>query len=319
MLRLGLMMGWCVLVVVGTGADRSRQTPTIAATVDQREIMLAEVDKLVDDQTHHLTLNATARQVAQAEAVKQLVGEVLVTEYLTEHTQAISDDELKLELERLEQKLKSVGKTLDGYCAEQRLTPAGLERQIRFRESWRRYLESMLTEDNLKKHFEKNRRDLDGTQLRVQHLLLKFHDPDQTKAEPLIQQAESIRQEILSGKTTWDQAVHDHSDGPSAENNGDLGSIQRHSPMPESFSQAAFKLNPGEISPPVTTRFGVHLIRCVSIEPGDETWETIRPKTIRHATQFLFDWICQQQLPKATVQYTKDCPHWDADGRLVAE
>jgi len=40
--------------------------------------------------------------------------------------------------------------------------------------------------------------------------------------------------------------------------------------MDEAFSRAAFALQTGQISPPVRSPFGVHLIRCEAIKPGTE-------------------------------------------------
>ena len=46
--------------------------------------------------------------------------------------------------------------------------------------------------------------------------------------------------------------------------------------MAEAFTTAAFQLNEGEISLPVVTVHGVHLIRCDTIRPGKHTWRDQR-------------------------------------------
>ena len=51
-----------------------------------------------------------------------------------------------------------------------------------------------------------------------------------------------------------------YSTGPSAGKGGDIG-IFTHDRMAEEFSDAAFKLKPGQISKPVQTKFGFHIIK----------------------------------------------------------
>ena len=90
----------------------------------------------------------------------------------------------------------------------------------------------------------------------------------QKEIDALEKQAESIRTEIISGKIDFAAAAEKYSAGPSGKQGGRLGKIGRQGPMDESFSRAAFELKAGEISPPVRSPFGVHLIRCDEVVPG---------------------------------------------------
>lgn len=87
-----------------------------------------------------------------------------------------------------------------------------------------------------------------ATQVRASHLLVN------TKEE-----AEQCKQEIASGKTFAEvaQAV---SKCPSKAQGGDLGFFGRGQ-MVAPFEQAAFGLPVGEVSEPVQTQFGWHLIQ----------------------------------------------------------
>ncbi|MDD3420581.1 MAG: peptidylprolyl isomerase [Candidatus Gastranaerophilales bacterium] len=87
----------------------------------------------------------------------------------------------------------------------------------------------------------------EATQVRASHILVK------TKEE-----ADEIRKEIQKGMT-FSQAAQEFSLCPSGEEGGDLGYFDRGMMVPE-FEDAAFSLPIGQLSQPVRTEFGWHLI-----------------------------------------------------------
>ena len=86
-----------------------------------------------------------------------------------------------------------------------------------------------------------------------------------------------------------------HGAGPSAKAGGDIGWIERREPMPEAFSAAAFALKPGEVSLPVETTFGVHLIQVLEVKPGTKTWQEAADRLKPAATLFLFRRLAEQE------------------------
>jgi len=70
-----------------------------------------------------------------------------------------------------------------------------------------------------------------------------------------------IRQEALDG-TDFQVLAGRHSDGPTGPRGGNLGDVERGQMVPE-FESAALKLKNGEISLPVETQFGFHIIQMV--------------------------------------------------------
>jgi peptidyl-prolyl cis-trans isomerase SurA len=77
------------------------------------------------------------------------------------------------------------------------------------------------------------------------------------------EQLERIRKEIVAGEKTFETAAGIESEDPgSRDNGGDLGTMGRNDFVPE-FSAAAFKLQNGEISQIVKTKFGFHIIQMV--------------------------------------------------------
>lgn len=72
------------------------------------------------------------------------------------------------------------------------------------------------------------------------------------------QEAIKLKEEILSGKDFEDVAA-EHSNCPSGARGGDLGFFGRGQ-MVKEFENAAFDLKVGELSDPIRTNFGWHLI-----------------------------------------------------------
>ena len=81
---------------------------------------------------------------------------------------------------------------------------------------------------------------------------------------------EKIRQDIVSGAKTFENCAGIYSDDPgSRDNGGRYDGVTRTGPWAAEFVAAAFKLQPGEISPIVKTKFGYHIIQMIS-RKGDE-------------------------------------------------
>ncbi len=78
-----------------------------------------------------------------------------------------------------------------------------------------------------------------------------------------------IKNEIESGVRTFEEAAATYSEDGSAENGGDLGTFDRNRMVP-AFTEVAFSLPVGQISDPVQTQFGFHLIEVLEQETGEE-------------------------------------------------
>jgi peptidyl-prolyl cis-trans isomerase D len=97
------------------------------------------------------------------------------------------------------------------------------------------------------------------------------------------ERAAALRREILDGAEFADVAARESADSASRANGGDLGEVARGSFVKE-FEDAALALRPGQLSEPVETPYGWHVIRLegrtdstlharhvlVPIEPVDE-------------------------------------------------
>ena len=97
--------------------------------------------------------------------------------------------------------------------------------------------------------------------VRASHILISVQKHSREEARKL---AENVRKKALAGENFEKLAETYSEDRSAAENKGDLGFFTSEKMVPE-FSQAAFALkNPGDISQPVESPFGYHIIRLTA-------------------------------------------------------
>lgn len=98
------------------------------------------------------------------------------------------------------------------------------------------------------------------TQTQVRHILLR-NDEKRSTAQAIKQLAE-FKQRIQTGAAEFAGLARDNSEDGSAKDGGDLGWGRPGQFVPE-FEEAMDRLAPGQISDPVVSRFGVHLIQVL--------------------------------------------------------
>ena len=79
--------------------------------------------------------------------------------------------------------------------------------------------------------------------------------------------------------------------------------------MPE-FENACVDLEIGQISEPVTTRFGVHLIRSDAVEPGKRRLSDVRDRLQQELARELLEKLARLQRKYSSVTFTGKAPHF---------
>jgi len=87
------------------------------------------------------------------------------------------------------------------------------------------------------------------TRINAQHILVKTE-----------QEAKAVLEELKT--KNFDTVAKEKSICPSAKNSGNLGWFS-HGQMVKEFQKAAFSLKKGQISQPVKTQFGWHIIKVI--------------------------------------------------------
>jgi peptidyl-prolyl cis-trans isomerase C len=107
-----------------------------------------------------------------------------------------------------------------------------------------------LTPDATKKVYEEAAKQMGGEQeVRARHILVPTED-----------EAKAILVEIKKGTDFSELARQKSKDPGAAAEGGDLGYFTKDQMVPE-FSEVAFKLDKGQVSDPVKTQFGWHIIK----------------------------------------------------------
>lgn len=122
------------------------------------------------------------------------------------------------------------------------------------------------SEDDLRKAYnEDSARFSTPEQRRASHILFNL-PATAAEQQQALAKIEAIRTQALSG-TDFAQLAKQHSqDVGSSGNGGDLGLIERGLFHPE-FERAALALKAGEVSKPVRTKDGYHLIKITALKP----------------------------------------------------
>lgn len=313
---LGLL-GWACLpcsliaqdadVTKGVDVARNVEQDAVAATVGQTEIPAARIQRHLDRTVGDRPFTREQRKQLEVEALQHFVNRELVNHYLDGRNYDVGPNQIKIEFEQLTANLERVGKTLKDHLEKQGQSRESLEREIRWKIRWNAYLEKTLTDQVLRSYFDRHRRKFDGTEMHVAQILLATGE-GQDSVEAAQKQALQIRNQIVAGETTWKAAVSEFSIAASKDREGDIGWIRYNEPMPKAFSQHAFGLNLNQIAMPLTSSFGVHLIKCLEVRQGKAEYGDVQDAVHTAASKDLFELMAKRQLSEVKVTYQ---PGWN--------
>jgi len=221
----------------------------------------------------------TAQSACARFTLTTLIQEDLVKGYARAHHVTVAPSEVTKALTDLR---SALGDTLDQQLAAEDLTERDLTdivgRILLFNDVQTAVATSRVDDAQLRQLYQEQR--LQFTQIHAKHILVK------TRAQALRIEHEVTAQNF--GRLAEENSI----DPGSASNGGDLGPLQA-STLNATFVQAALKLQPGEISEPVHTGFGWHIIQLVSVDvrPFDQVRDQLAGPL--RASAFT-DWLQEQ-------------------------
>ncbi len=308
-----------LVVVAGLALGACDAAEQPAAEVDEATItneQLAEDQELFDFLTS--ISGSTCGQPAEDETqdaacarltLTNLIQEELVKGYADENDLAADPDTVADVIGQIEQ---SVGgpEALDEQLAQSDLTRAGFEafatRLLLFNSVQTAVGEDEVTDEQVQELYDQNRSQY--TTVEVAHILL----PTRAEAEDIAREA--------TPKNFADLAAERSQDTASAANGGSLGPtveaafVQQYDPT---FVAAALELQPRQISAPVQTQFGWHVIELLSREvaPLEQVREQITSQAAAEAFQ---SWM-RERLQTAEIRVNPRYGRLDrASGEVVA-
>ena len=226
-------------------------------------------------------------QLARARQLQMTVGD----DEIDRQIDALTADN-QISREQLEQLLQNRGMTLDTYRQQIReglLVTKVVNAEVRSR--------LIILDGELQEAYEARRETyrIPGS-LTVSHIL--FLLPERSSDDDVARrqaEAEAVLQAIRDGGD-FAALARRHSEGPSAERGGLLGTFKADELLP-GFDEATTALQPGEVSDVVRTRVGLHVIRLEDREADryrslDEVREELQNELLRDRTEAKYqEWL----------------------------
>jgi parvulin-like peptidyl-prolyl isomerase len=320
------MRFFCFALLIISLHAAAAESAEIAATVNGQPITVAEVSAIYEKRL------ATAKSIdpllvprVQAELLQGLIDFRLLQAHFKESPNRASNEQIAAAEESLRKQLmaRDPSLTLEKLAAATGQTPEQFREELTIKLSMNKEIGNTSKPTDLEEFFNARRAEFDGSELRVSHILMR--PLQRATPQELLQleaQAAAIREAILGGKLTWAAAVEKYSQGPSRDQGGDLGWIRRDGPMLDAFNRAAFALradNGSEISPPVLTPFGMHLITRTGSKPGKKTLAEVRPQVEAAFLSSRAAELLKQIQRAGKVEFTGKWPHYKPGTKDLAE
>ncbi|MDP7978522.1 peptidylprolyl isomerase PrsA [Bacillus multifaciens] len=188
---------------------------------------------------------------------------------------------------RFDEYKKQYGDQFASVLKQSGVTEKQLKESVRGELAMKEAVKKSITDKEVKDNYK--------PEIKASHILVKDEET-----------AKKVKDELAQGKSFEDLAKQYSQDPGSKDKGGDLGYFKPGS-MVKEFEDAAYKLKKDEISNPVKTQFGYHIIKVTDIKelkPFDQEKDSIKndlvDKKMKDA-QFMND-LVTKEIKKADVK-----------------
>ncbi len=310
-----------MLMISSVRAQQPQIIDGIAAIVGDEIVLRSEVNQYTINTALQMGIdlqkNPQKLKTLRKQVLKNLIVQKVLLQKAREDSVQVDDSQVDQALDnQVQQWIKQMGskEAVEKYFGG---SINKIKRQFRD-DIKNRMLVDKLQQENFKKvhvsrteveQFYKTMKDSlpkRGTSVNLSHILLTVKAGKHAKEEAY-QRISKILDQLKAGADFAELAKTYSEDPGSAANGGDLGYVKRGD-FVKSFEEVAFKLQPGQISGIVETKFGYHIIQMM-----DRKGEKIR---VRH---ILIRVVPTQQDELNTVKEIKDLYRRAKAGENFAE
>lgn len=304
-----VILGVSVAGSLLASSARAELVDKVAAVVNNDIVPFSEVEQRAAPELARLSQepNPAARAKARAELTKaaldQLIGEKLIDAELKEANIELTDAQLQTAIDEKRKEVNLSPEQFEQAIREQGYSMSTFKEQFRHQMQRQQLIrvkvlpKIKVTEQDLKGEYQKYLKSTgDDFEVHVRHVVVAV--PAGANAEQMKSaeaKARTLAKEAQKPGVDFADFAKKHSDGSSAADGGDLGFFKRGT-MEATFDKVAFALQPGQVSEPVRTKFGFHILKL-------EERRNSAAKTYANMKPELQQRLQQAQAEKATQQY----------------
>ncbi len=284
---VGMVLGAAGAAAQEAPASTDAVNPAVFE-VNGEKVWAAQISMTMSNIAAQLTSQG---QEADQEQMVQMATQRLIEQKLLAQEarrQGIQSDELRY-AEMMDQVIENAGgrSSLQSSLAARGSNIAQIETLIREMELARTLIDTTVipgiavSDEEVANFYEENPEMFAvPEQVHARHIIFAAtQDADEAAAAAARAKAEAARERALAGED-FAALARELSEGPTAENGGDLGFFP-HAMMEPAFADAAFALEPGQISDVVRSHYGFHVIKVEGRRPAgtpslDQVSEEVR-------------------------------------------
>ncbi len=299
-----------MLAFILTSALRADRQPldSIAARVNGQVIMRSELEERAQPFIQEFSTVLSGDEVAEnidelkKEILDRMIDEILLKKAAEEEGVAVSEADIDRGIEEIRQQFSSEAEFMDEITRQgfTRDTFRGdVAQQIKVIKLIEDKVQNRVTpptEEEAREFYRENREHMvEPERVRARHILISTEERNRDEASS---RAGEIYEMARRNPDNFSDLAREYSDGPTAARGGDLGYFSRDE-MVSDFADAAFELEFEEISSPVETRFGFHVIKLIGRRaPERKTFEEIRNQLMQH--------IYQMRMEEAYIRFLQE-------------
>lgn len=239
------------------------------------------------------------REESRKDVVNYLIDNIIVDQYLHQLKLTIEPKEVDEHINKLKKEAQEDKQDFQELLKKLIITEDELRTELTSALRWDKFVLQQGPDKVLQDYFKSNPDMFNGTRVHARHILIPADGkPDAAQAK-LVALKQRIEQETAQAvarlpattdpitrekervkalETAFAKAALENSTCPSGKNGGDLGFFRRAGDMVEPFARTAFALKPYQMSDPVATDFGYHLILAIERDVGKEVaFEKVKP------------------------------------------